>query len=58
MTSCFRMGPQRTRKETPESPRCSPGLDPAPVRLGDCWGTANTESVFKKDGEEVQLAGP
>lgn len=22
-------------------------------RLGDCWGIANTEPVFKKEGEEV-----
>jgi len=60
------MGPQQSWKRESQDPsaaqawQCSPlYTDPAPVgRLGDHRGTASTEPVFKKEGEEVLLAGP
>lgn len=43
-----------------QAQECSPCcMDTAPAGgLGDRQGMADTEPVFKKEGEEVQLAGP
>lgn len=43
-----------------QAEECSPCCtDPASYeRVGDRWGIANMELVFKKEKEEVQLAGP